>query len=263
MTKLSIITICYNEPHVGETCESIINQTWQDFEWIVIDGGSNKETIDIINKYKTRINKYISEPDNGIYDAYNKGIKKASGKYIIFMNAGDCFNTNDVLNIVSSFFDDNANDIIYGQSELISHHFSEISNFPVNINKDYFINGYICTQSVFIKKELFDRYGVFDDRFKIVGDYERYIMFAKSGAHFKYIPVIVSKYDMHGISANPKHYKLRLAEINNVKTAYYTQNELEICRYSLKERLFSIRLSNKKTHKVVTILGIKFKIKIR
>ena len=94
MTKISIITVCYNEPNLEKTCESIINQTMQDFEWVVIDGGSNEETQNIWNKYKHRINTFVSEPDNGIYDAYNKGVKLATGDYIIFMNAGDCFYEN-------------------------------------------------------------------------------------------------------------------------------------------------------------------------
>ena len=70
MNKVTIITICYNEPNLEQTCESIVNQTWQDFEWIVIDGGSNKETLDVFEKYKHRIDKFVSEPDNGIYNAY-------------------------------------------------------------------------------------------------------------------------------------------------------------------------------------------------
>lgn len=82
MKKLSIITICLNEPNVEKTCESIVKQTWRDFEWIVIDGGSNADTLAIFEKYKGRIDKFISEPDEGIYDACNKGIKLASDEFV-------------------------------------------------------------------------------------------------------------------------------------------------------------------------------------
>ena len=94
MKKLSIITICYNEPNLEETCKSIVNQTWQDFEWIVVDGGSNEETQKIWDKYKYRIDKFISEPDNGRYNAMNKGIAQAHGEFLNFMNSGDFFYNN-------------------------------------------------------------------------------------------------------------------------------------------------------------------------
>ena len=97
MPKVSIITICYNEPDLEKTCESIVNQTWQDFEWIVVDGGSNQETIDIFEKYKARIDEFISESDNVRYNAMNKGIKLAQGEYLNFLNAGDYYFYNDAL----------------------------------------------------------------------------------------------------------------------------------------------------------------------
>ena len=97
MKKLSIITICYNEPDLEKTCRSIVNQTWQDFEWIVIDGGSNEETLAIFDKYKYRIDKFVSEPDNGIYNACNKGIKLAESEYVQLLNAGDSYYDTKVL----------------------------------------------------------------------------------------------------------------------------------------------------------------------
>ncbi len=95
--KLSIITICYNDPNLERTCESIINQTWQDFEWIVIDGGSNEETQKIWDKYKYRIDKFVSEPDTGVYNAMNKGIRLSEGRYLNFMNSGDAYCNNEIL----------------------------------------------------------------------------------------------------------------------------------------------------------------------
>lgn len=120
MKKLSIITICYNEPHVEDTCKSIVNQTWQNFEWIVIDGKSNEETLNIFEKYRYRIDTFISEPDKGIYNAYNKGIKLARGEYVQFLNAGDSFYSHDALNIFFSKVKRSAS-VLYGILRLINN----------------------------------------------------------------------------------------------------------------------------------------------
>ena len=93
--KVSVITISYNAVSVIEdTIQSVLNQSYKDIEYIIIDGGSTDGTVDIIKKYQDKINYWVSEPDNGIYDAMNKGIDKATGEWINFMNAGDYFHSN-------------------------------------------------------------------------------------------------------------------------------------------------------------------------
>lgn len=89
-----------------------MNQSWQDFEWIVIDGGSNDETLAIFDKYKSRIDKFVSESDNGRYDAMNKGIRLASGEYLNFMNAGDLFYHKNILQLSDCFHQNNNADIL-------------------------------------------------------------------------------------------------------------------------------------------------------
>ena len=102
-TILTIITVCFNiKDEIERTCQSIVNQTWQNFEWIVIDGGSTDGTVDILKKYSDRINILVSEPDKGIYNAMNKGIKLSHGEWLNFMNGGDRFTSNDVLKEVFS-----------------------------------------------------------------------------------------------------------------------------------------------------------------
>ena len=97
--KISVITICYNaERYVEKTIESVLHQTFQDYEYIIVDGGSTDGTLDIIRRYESNPHvKWISEPDKGIYDALNKGIKMSTGEWINCMNAGDCFASDDVL----------------------------------------------------------------------------------------------------------------------------------------------------------------------
>ena len=117
--KLSIITVCLNEKNIERTCKSIVSQTFADFEWIVIDGKSNRNTLNKIKKYKNKISVFISEPDAGIYDAMNKGILSATGDYISFMNAGDTYFSKYALEKVFSKPKDQ--DIIYGDVNIIKN----------------------------------------------------------------------------------------------------------------------------------------------
>lgn len=268
--KLSIITICYNEPDVEKTCESIVNQTWQDFEWIVIDGGSNKETLDIFEKYKDRIDYFVSEPDNGIYNACNKGLKQVSGEKVIFMNAGDSFYNNTIL---ENIFKNTtiSDEIIY--SDVFLHNKNtpnklKIHNKPQLLNNvSFFITGNLCTQAMIIPTELFHKYGFFNEKYKIAADRERWICFAKNGATFKYINMPIAIFNINGLSENKKYKELHINEKIDVFNKYFTQEEIYQARtalktkYSFVEQIFSIKNNPQKTHKIITILGIHMKIK--
>ena len=96
--KVSVVTICYNAKTVIErTIQSVLNQTYSDIEYILIDGGSTDGTVEIIKQYSHRISSWVSEPDHGIYDAMNKGVMRATGEWIHFLNAGDVYHDHDVL----------------------------------------------------------------------------------------------------------------------------------------------------------------------
>ena len=113
--KISVITVCYNEAAtIEKTLESIFNQTYQNIEFIVIDGGSTDGTLDIIEKYKDKIAYFVSEPDEGIYNAMNKGIKASSGEVLYFLNANDTLYSDDVLETVVSVFEKGNYDFVYG-----------------------------------------------------------------------------------------------------------------------------------------------------
>ena len=267
MKKLSVVTICYNEPNLEETCKSVINQTWQDFEWIVVDAASNKETLDIFEKYKHRIDKFISEPDNGIYNACNKGIKLANGEYIQFLNAGDSYYSDKSLEDVfknKSYYED----IIYGEIEEIYKDNPKKNTISKQseVTKDFIINSCIQTPAAFIKKEMFEKYGLYDENYKIVSDYEKFVIFFKNNATFKHIDVVVSKFDKSGISSNKKYQSLHLKERQEVINKYFSKTEIEKAskkskKFSLFEKFFSITNSQGRTHKIITILGISFRIR--
>lgn len=268
MKKLSIITICYNEPNLEQTCESIVNQTWQDFEWIVIDGGSNKETLDVFEKYKHRIDKFVSEPDNGIYNACNKGIKLATGKYLNFMNAGDSFYHNEILKIFNFISETNNSDIYYGECALGLNKLNKsITNYPNKITSEYFILSNICTQGMFIAKELFEFFGGFNENYKVCADYEKWLQFFTNQKVFEYLPIVIANYDLNGISSNKKTRNITNNERLEIRSHFFPAKDIVKAeksiktKYSFLEQLLSIKNSVTGSHKIITFLGCHLKIK--
>jgi glycosyltransferase involved in cell wall biosynthesis len=170
--KFSIITVCYNEPNLAWTCDSIVGQTFQDFEWIVIDGGSNQETLDIFEKYKYRMNYFVSERDGGIFSGMNKGIARASGAWCNFMNAGDSFYSPDVLEKVSAELEKRPDcDVLYGNACFTRDSRPQgYVRYHRNIDRLFFFMGTISHQASFIKRELFELYGYYDDSFQLSAD---------------------------------------------------------------------------------------------
>ncbi len=262
--KLSIITICYNEPYLEKTCESIVNQTWQDFEWIVIDGGSNEQTQKVFDKYKYRINKFVSEPDEGIYNAMNKGLKFVTGEYIHFLNAGDYYFNNDVLlEVFEKHFVDS--DIIHGNL-YISYNYPRDDRFCItsntqNITPEFFKKNMIFQPASFINSKMFfENEGFkFNEQYKIVSDLEMWLEFAKRGARFLHIPITVSIFNSEGISENPKYREIHIQE-RNLLFNKYKLNDNKI-KYKPLEQIFSVKNSQDKKYKIITIFGVKLKIK--
>lgn len=199
---ISVITISYNEvATIEQTILSIINQTYPNIEYIIIDGGSKDGTVDIINKYANKIDYWVSEPDKGIYNAMNKGINNARGKYLNFMNAGDCFYSEqslaNVFNEIDYDIDYIAGIAIYSNGSLwrpVKSNFSFV---------DIFKGGVANHQASFIKRDLFDR-GKYDESLQIISDekffFERILM---EGGTYLALDCIISKCDVTGISNQP------------------------------------------------------------
>lgn len=198
--KITIVTVCYNVVNdIEKTILSVINQTYSNIEYIVIDGGSTDGTVDIIRKYADRIDQWVSEPDGGIYDAMNKGVRLATGEYVNFMNAGDTFFDNDVLRQI--FEGKNYNeDILYGYHIL---HFKGGYKPHYPSNPNILNQGMMpfCHQSMFTRTQLL-REHPYDTSYKILADY----MFAKnllnSGGTFREIKKFVAVFNVNGISAS-------------------------------------------------------------
>lgn len=198
--KISIITVCYNAAlYIEETILSVINQTYKDLEYIIIDGGSNDGTVDIIKKYSSQITYWVSESDKGIYDAMNKGIHKATGDWINFMNAGDCFTNYDIIsNIFKSPIPNNIK-FIYGDINFIKE---EQCTHIHAVAPKYIKNRMPCShQALFIRNmENID----FNLKYRIASDYDvvhRFYIQYKENI-FKYIPIIICNFDGNGISSS-------------------------------------------------------------
>ena len=159
--KFSIITVTYNAEKVLEdTIQSVIFQTYRNVEYIIVDGASKDHTLEIVNKYHNRINKVISEPDKGLYDAMNKGIQLATGDYLCFLNAGDKFHDSETLQkIVHTLKGQELPDVIYGETAIVDEegHFLHMRRLsaPAHLNWKSFKQGMlVCHQAFFANREL-------------------------------------------------------------------------------------------------------------
>lgn len=192
----SIVTVSYNaEKLVESTVRSIISQTFRDYEFIVIDGGSTDNTLSILEMYKDRIDILISETDKGIYDAMNKAINLASGKYINFMNCGDSFADESVLcNIALNVH--NSPDVIYGKTILNTSVGKYMSTPSVKIGDSILKNMPFCHQSSFVRLELAKKHP-FDLQYKVSADYNMFLQLFNEGCIFYYVdfPVSIYQYD--------------------------------------------------------------------
>lgn len=215
--KLSIITINYNDAlGLKKTIESVVNQTFLDYEYIVIDGGSTDNSVDVIKQFEDEITYWISEPDKGIYNAMNKGILKANGEYLQFLNSGDWLVNSSVLtNMVPNLSDC---DLVYGNMIRINSdgkEFCDKGNNGLDITFNTLFQGTINHSSAFIKRELFDKYGLYDEQLKIVSDWKFFLIaYGLNKSKIIYKDYDVNYFDMNGISTS--QYNLGQSERKKV-----------------------------------------------
>ena len=202
--RLSIITINYNNcSGLLKTIESVISQTFRDFEWIVIDGESTDGSRELIEQYADHFSYWVSEPDRGIYNAMNKGIKVARGEYLQFLNSGDwLFDETSLERCFSHSF---KSDIAYGDFYFAYKDGKmERSHFPNQLSLRYFYRFSLGHNASFIKRELLQK-DLYDERFRIVSDWEFFLKKAMENCSFEYLDEIVSCFDTDGISrVNPE-----------------------------------------------------------
>lgn len=201
--KITVITVSYNTiSSIEQTILSVVNQIYPNIEYIILDGGSHDGTVDIIKKYQDKISYWISEPDKGIYDAMNKGIKIASGVWVNFMNAGDIFCDNSVISALFCPEQKSESDIIYGDTEFI-YAFGKYVKKPLPLESLQYSMTF-CHQSTFVKTKLLKEMP-FNTQYQICADYDFFYSCMKQGRIFKYVPQVVSVFDgREGLSSSNK-----------------------------------------------------------
>lgn len=236
--KISIITVVYNCVNtLEETILSVINQDFDNFEFIIIDGGSTDGTIEIIQKHHDKITLWISEPDKGIYDAMNKGIKIAKGNYLYFLGGDDLLYSNSVLYNISTRLT-NKNEIYYGnvlfktRNVIYDGKFSSLKIATRNISH----------QSIFYPREIFEKYS-FDIKYKIFADYELNLkLYGNSSYSFVYMPITVALFDDGGSSGS------------NVLDSCFEMDRFEIIKNNFPHWIYLYRKYRSKISKILCLL---------
>jgi len=206
--KISIVTVCFNsQATIRDTIESVVNQTYPDIEYIIVDGASTDGTLSIIDEYKDRISTVVSEPDRGIYDAMNKGVALATGDFIGILNSDDIFVDNTVIEKLVQFLQKNPGlDGSYGDLVFVKR--NDINIITRTYSSKIFSPGKIrfgimCPHPTFYaKKELFDEIGSYDISFPIAADFDLIARFITRGAKFGRLSLVMVKMREGGVSTS-------------------------------------------------------------
>lgn len=224
--KISVITINYNNAAgLRKTMQSVVSQSYRDFEYIIIDGGSTDGSIGVIEEFRNSVTRSVSEKDKGIYDAQNKGISQATGEYLLFLNSGDFLCNPAVLEKVSGFGLDR--DIVYGDMYINWGEKISLGKMPAEISKEQMFRDTLWHPVSFIRSELFHNYGMYNLEYKMVADYEFFFrVIIKHKVSTKHIPLAICEFDTGGISSDPAKKETEKAERKRVIETYLSPAEI-------------------------------------
>lgn len=199
----SIITACFNAARtIEQTIKSVIEQDYPDIEYIIVDGASTDGTMDIFDRYRDRIARVISEPDKGIYDAFNKGVRAASGEIIGIVNADDFYSPHCLAHVARACKETPDADVCYGKIVVVDESLREWKIYPIGDPNGLYADMSISHPAVFVRKSAYERYGVFDDTFKIAGDWDLMLRMFTSGAKFAQIDHVLTAFRFGGTSSH-------------------------------------------------------------
>ena len=243
--KISVVTVCYNAVNsIEKTILSVITQTYQNIEYIIIDGASTDGTIDVVKKYREQIAYFVSEPDKGIYDAMNKGIMAATGDWINFMNSGDSFASAYTLSdVFKKFTEYDDISVLYGDMRCC------YSGSPLVIKpKPLSTLNYrmaFCHQSSFVRSAVLKECG-FNLKYRYVADYALFHNLYFSGKRFHYLPIVVSDYYPEGgfTNTNILHVMYEEGEVSAKRDGVWLKHYIYTYISFLLHKILPVKLLN-------------------
>jgi len=234
---ITIVTVCYNSARtIEETIQSVLNQTYSNIEYVIIDGGSKDNTVSILEKYSNQLGYLVSEPDKGIYDAMNKALKVANGEWLYFLGSDDVLiNENIIMEMVSTF--DDKSTIYFGNVIFKSE--NTVYNF--NLSKWTLCYRNISHQSLFYTRESYKKHN-YDTSFIIFADHiYNILLYGSKKYNFKHIDKVIALYNDAGASSNTydkRYYQdLPLTVYKNLGLQYAVYVQLRILLFKLKNSL--------------------------
>lgn len=213
---ISIVTVVFNgEKYIEDTINSVLHQSYDNIEYVIIDGGSTDGTLDVIKNYENAIDIWVSGKDNGIYDAMNKGLSLTSGEWVNFMNCGDVFVSNDSILEMQFFLNTKKNCITSGNVRIVDSDGNYTGKKHPYAGTNYSeLLKYNCVahQATFVSKTVLDYLGGFESNFKIHGDYEFWIRAMVSNIEFNYVDIDIANFCNDGISSDRRLVPIAINE---------------------------------------------------
>ena len=248
--KISLITVCFNsEATIEETLKSVLLQKYDNYEYLIIDGKSKDNTLDIVKSYEKKFKgklKYISEKDKGLYDAMNKGIKMARGDIIGILNSDDILSNNKVFDKIASTFKKTKCDGTYSNLYIMDYEtMSKIERAFISKKGNYKLGWYPPHPTLYLKKEVYDKIGNYNQDYRIAADYDFMLRIMKNNINLEYIDDVLVHMRSGGLSTNGlKGYKksydesIKVLKHNNIKFPYIvnTIRTFRIISQSLKSK---------------------------
>ena len=208
--KFTVVTVVFNgESVIEKTVESVLNQEYPPFEYLIFDGASADSTLNLIAQYEEAFAQkgitlsVVSEKDGGIYNAMNKGVKAATGDFVSFLNAGDWYEL-DALKNINAFYQEEPFDLTYGglhyinPNGTVTNKMSKLDHFPVS-------SRHWNHPSMFLRREIYQKYG-FDEQFRAYADFDLYLKLRKDGTKIRVIDKVITNFVADGVSTNKKNH---------------------------------------------------------
>lgn len=235
--KITVVTVTYNcEKEVEKTIQSVLSQNYPDIEYIIVDGASKDGTLEVVNKYKDRITKIVSEPDRGVYDAMNKAANLATGEWVNFMNAGDTFVDSDT---IRKLFDIDLGDagVLFGDTLSVGRDGAVKICYQPNYWKHKIMPS--CHQSIFVRRDVLVS-TPFNIDFKICADCDSFVRIRKAGVIFKYNPLLVARYDTTGEGISRTTGNCYMKEILSIRYSNRILRCFVLIKYITRQKISKI-----------------------